>query len=74
MPIAYPKLNSFEFYKLILQLSFQEPSSHHGDARRLDSLRGLVVGFGCSHEPLPRITTHNSSFQQIYAELEVSLQ
>lgn len=61
-------------YKLILKLSRQVPASHRGDAHKMEFLRGAVIGYSWSHEPLSRVATHGLSFQQLYGELEAALQ
>lgn len=61
-------------YKIILKLSRQVPTSHRGDAHRIEFLRKSVVGYDRSHEPLSWVATHNLSFQQVYGELEAALQ
>lgn len=61
-------------YKLILKLSRQVPFSHRGDAHRIEFLRGAVIGFNWSREPLSRIATNDLTFQQLYGELESAVQ
>lgn len=61
-------------YRLVLQLSRQVPTSHRGDAHRIEFLRRAVIGYPWSNEPLSRVATHKLSFQQIYGELEAALQ
>lgn len=61
-------------YKLILKLSQPAPPSHRGDAHRIEFLRKAVLSYQWAHEPLLRVAMHNISFQQLYRELEASLQ
>ena len=63
-----------KLYRIITKLSRQAPSSHRGDAHKLEFLLNAVVGSAWSREPLSRVATHNLSFQQLYGELEAALQ
>lgn len=61
-------------YRQILQMSRQVPISHQGDAHRIEFLRGAVIGYTWSHEPLSRVATQGLTFQQLYGEIEAALQ
>lgn len=61
-------------YKLILKLGPQVPLSYRGEAHKVDFLRGAVVGYAWANEPLSRVATQGLTFQQLYGELEASLQ
>lgn len=61
-------------YRTILKLSRQVPTSHKGDAHRIEFLRCAVVGYDWSREPLSRVATCGLSFQQLYGELEAAVQ
>ena len=61
-------------YRVITKLSGQAPSSHRGDAHKLEFLLNAVVGAVWSHEILSRVATHNFSFQQLHGELDAALQ
>lgn len=61
-------------YQLILKFSRHVPQSHRGDSHRVGFLRKAVLSYGWGHEPLSRVATHFLSFQQLYGELETSLQ
>lgn len=63
-----------KLYILILKLSKQVPTSFRGDAHRIGFLQKAILSYQLAREPLPRVATHNFSFQQLYGDLEASLQ
>lgn len=51
-------------YKLILKLSRQVPTSHSGDAHRIEFLHRPVIRYEWSREPLSRVAKNGLPFQQ----------
>ena len=56
------------------KLAHHAPSSHRGEAHKIEFLRQAVVGFGRSKDRLTRIATYNLSFEELYRELENAMQ
>lgn len=47
---------------------------HRGDGHKIEFRRAAVVACDWTSQPLPRETSHQLTFQQIYGELESPLQ
>jgi len=62
-----------EVYKRVSSRSSMVPAAYQGEEHRVAFLRGSVIGYTWTAQPLSRIATHNLSFQQLYAELCSSL-
>lgn len=62
-----------ETYKTVAKVSKLLPTSHKGEAHRVNYLRGAVVGYSGATEPLSRIPTAQLGFQQLYVELQSAL-
>lgn len=62
------------FSERILNLSRQVPVSHRGEAQKIEFLRGAVIGHLWAKELLSRVVTAGISFQQFFAELEITVQ
>lgn len=61
-------------YRIILKFLIQFLPSHQGDAHRIEFLRSSVVSCYWAREPLSQAVPHQLLFQQLFGELESSLQ
>lgn len=61
-------------YKCVLKMSRQVPESHPGDSHKTEFLRKAVTGNAWVKVQISRIVTSALIFQQLYAELEISVQ
>ena len=61
-------------HKTINKLSPQVPVSHRGNKDRIQFLRNAVLGYEWTAEPLSRIESQDLLFQQLYSEIEATVQ
>jgi hypothetical protein len=58
----------------ILKLSTQVPMHYRAEEHRIEYLRSAVIGMSWAHEPLSSVTAGGMSYQDLYSQLEYSIQ
>ena len=58
----------------ISKLAPQGPMHYRSEEHRIEYLRSAVIGMSWAHEPLSRVTAGGMSYQELYSQLESSIQ